>query len=247
MKQLLSIGMCLAMVMSFQASAQDKGKKADNTDKAQSHQQQGQQQTIRGTVAGVTTLGEAAIDPEDGVAVSVETDYLTVLGSPVNHQGNRATAAASNTRKSSDSDQQNHGKTQADQGRQNLYLVAISPETKIRMGGQKAGGNKNAAKTGKNDQNQSALMQLEIGDRVTVQFQHTGQMNASKDKNSDSQKTAQNKNPKERVAGYRGKVGSNKHGRDRIFIGEASTITIMPMKADHQSSDKATTKKETSK
>lgn len=252
MRHLLSMAACLAMVMTLPASAQERetqrrDQEQTRNQQQQGQQQQGQQQTIRGTVAGVTSIGEAVIDPQTGTAAAVQVNYLTVLGSPMRGQRGAGSEATPGTQQNQNEQRnqaqrnQSDQNRQANQGRQNLYLIAISPQTQVREGGQQ--GNRTSpaenrtqpesrtAPAGDRKQAQSAFEKLEIGDRVQVQFKTTGRLQAQAQGKSDKdQKTAQDdkdsKESQERVAGFRGD-SKNKHGRNRIYIGEASTITIM--------------------
>jgi hypothetical protein len=199
---------------------------ADHNSSDQNHQH-GHVQTIRGTVAGVTTVGEAVIDPKTNTAVEVEADYLTVLGSPRRadrHQQSGDSSGGQNGR----SGQANRG------GRQNVYLVAITPQTAVRLrqGGPGDAGDKDKDaskddKADKNDQNQAesrqAYEQLEIGDRVEVEFLKTDRVNAASGSHANGDKTAQSSDDKTAS----GSADHKKHGRNRIMIGDAKSITIL--------------------
>ncbi len=204
MKSLLMGLACTAMLMGSPvlAQQQDKDKSQDKNQQAQ----KGQQQTITGTIAGVTAMGEMVIDPQSRRAVVVEADYLAVLGSP--SQGPSFQA---------DENDQNQAGNKKDKQRQNLYFVALTPKTKVHWANQKAKQNqKTSQKEG--DENESALEDLEIGDRVQVQFDRTEQLHAK----SEGSKTGET-----RTAGFRGDKNAKKHGRDRIFVGQASDISIL--------------------
>lgn len=257
MKRLLSMAVCLGMLTAASASAQERETQRRDQDQARTQAQQGQQQgqqTIRGTVAGVTTVGEAVIDPKTGRAVAVQQNYLTVLGSPAmggqRGQGQRGqrgqdsptTPNAQRTPGQQGQQGQQGQDQQANQGRQNLYLIAITPQTTVREGGQQAGQGQARSPQDRTQnqaqdrtQNQSVFEKLEIGDRVMVQFKSTDRLQAKSERSeAEDQKTAQDEDkPQEQVTGFRGDPKS-KHGRTRIYIGEASTITIMSAEAGQQ-------------
>lgn len=220
MRHLLMGLACAAMVMGSQAFAQNTAKektKQDRTAKRQQTQnQKGQQQTVRGTVVGVTSVGEALVDPQTNSAVMVEKDYLTVLGNAAGQrgQGNR-------TRDNADrGNQAENNQADNDQQRQNLYLIAITPQTKVhKQMGRRAADRDATDKAQDQNEQQSRqnFEQLEIGDRVMVRFSSTERLHAKSD----------SKEGKERTTGFRGNPSTQKHGRDRIFVGEASEIAIM--------------------
>ena len=139
---------CLALVVASPALAQDQERSANR-------QQQGQH-TIRGTVAGVTTIGEAVIDPATNTAVAVQVNYLTVLGSPARTE-NQSGAQRNSEDQANSNEQNREGQNrQANRNRQNLYLVAISPQTQIRVGdqGRGQGDEKDKAASGTKNQDQ---------------------------------------------------------------------------------------------
>ena len=211
------------MVMALPASAQEQENQRRDQDQPTNQARQGQegqqnqqgQQTIRGTVAGVTSVGEAVIDPQTGTAVAVQVNYLTVLGSP--GMGGQGRGAAGQPRGQGRPDQPGQGR-QANRGRQNLYLIAITPQTTVRQGAQQAGQDQAAPQK---EQAESAFEKLEIGDRVTVQFKTAERLHAKAQEGE------------QRVAGFRGDA-RNKHGRNRIFVGEASEINVMAAGAGGQ-------------
>lgn len=224
MRNLLMGLACAAMVMGSQVFAQNAAKEQTG----QAKNQKGQQQTVRGTVVGVTSVGEAMIDPQTNTAVVVEKDYLTVLGSAMGQgqrgqrdrtRGNQPDFNRTERKPSADiqGDAQDNQADASDQQRQNLYLVAITPQTKVHKQMGRRGVDEQPGQEQAQDQQQSRqnFEQLEIGDRVMVRFSSTEQLQA---KTQDG---------KERTAGFRGDPKSQKHGRHRIVVGEASEIAIM--------------------
>lgn len=232
MKNVLTGLICLAMATGGHLLAQDaeKTKTQQKKDKNQiqaKNQKQGEQETIRGTVAGVTTIGEAVIDPQTNTAVIAEADYLTVLGTPARSQGQPGNRADRENPNRQDPSAQDTGQNR----RQNLYLVAITSETKVQKAEGPRANRNQPGRSGQQDQQQSRanFAELEIGDRVMVEFAKTERLNAKADSKSDKAASKEDKADKageERAAGFRGD-SKNKHGRNRIFVGEASQIRIM--------------------
>jgi hypothetical protein len=183
----------LAGAVAAPARADDKNGQNQDQNQNQKQKHSGNW-TIHGKVAGVTAEGELALDYQTNRAVMVETAYLTIVGSPAGHDASHHEAS-------------HHEASHHD--RDNIYVVALTPKTKVCQ----AGGD-----SGKSDQKKEvALDQLEVGDRVEVAFQSDDESNA-----------AGGNRPTARMRG--------KHGRHRIFFGSAKDITILPSKKDHDSS-----------
>jgi hypothetical protein len=146
--------------------------------------------TIRGTVAGVTVEGETAIDLRNNSAMTVEGAFLTVVGSPSKNRdesGNRAT----------------EGKSGSERVRDNIYLIWLTPRTKI------SERNMDAGKTDANAKKDVGFDQLEVGECVEIQFTRREESGA----NTVSPKTEQMR---------------KRHGRHRTYSGYATAITIIP-------------------
>lgn len=227
----------------------------------QKSQAQGKKQTIKGKVAGVTSIGEAIIDPQSHRAVAVEVDYLTVLGSPEHGQGKLdhkdSDQTATKPRTSPATSPGTDKSAQSGQGRDNVYLVAITPETSVRTTNkgvkqsQKTGGQQKTDKpktgqlqTGKQkDQssNQASLADLEIGDEVIIEFVDTRRLRQSKaDTDAQAPQTAQkdeDQSTTERQSAFR---GLNTNGRNRVFVGEADSIRILSETPQSDQSQKTT-------
>jgi hypothetical protein len=145
--------------------------------------------TVRGTVAGITIEGETAIDLRTNTAMTVERAFLTIVGSP--------------TRK-------DDSKSGSDRARDNVYLVWLTPRTKVcerTMDTAKLDATDKDA-TDKNKK-EVALDQLEVGDRVEIEFNRGEESGA----NAVSPKTEQMR---------------RRHGRHRTFSGYATSLTIIP-------------------
>jgi hypothetical protein len=108
----------------------------------------GGKQTIRGVVAGITLIGETVINFETKQAEAARASYLTILGSPSNGDQNHNNG--------------NNNNANVRRGeRDNVYIVAITPNTQVRMASESGQANKN---------NQEAFENLEVGDQVEVAF-----------------------------------------------------------------------------
>ncbi len=68
---------------SAQRSSRSSQDSSQNPRETTGRDQAEQVQTIRGSVVGVTSIGEAIVDPAANRATVAEVDYLTVLGKPV--------------------------------------------------------------------------------------------------------------------------------------------------------------------
>lgn len=206
-----AMSLTLFLAMALNTSGQD----ADKTTKDDQASAQGQ--TIRGTVAGVTVVGETMVDYKTNRAAIAQTSYLTILGSPGHGDAHHGVQGA-NPQKSSESrkdssaeakDNESGKGSQGDVGsaqrrRANVYLVAIMPQTKVCRDvvyGGDSSGEKSPASRDDPRQSQATFESLELGDRVEITFMNEG---ASSPKSIDS-----------------------KHGRNRTFRGVATSITIL--------------------
>ncbi|MEJ7639389.1 MAG: hypothetical protein WKF75_15790, partial [Singulisphaera sp.] len=177
-----------------------------------------ERQTIRGTLAGVTVVGETMVNYETNRAAVAQMSYLTILGSPRRgdaHHGEQGAAHQKSSEAKEDSsaegkDNKSGEGSQGDAGsaqrrRANVYLVAITPRTKVRAAsgsGDDSSGAKSSASRDAQGQSLTTFERLELGDRVEVEFKSEG---------ATSQKSM-----------------GRKHGRHRTFRGVATSITILP-------------------
>jgi hypothetical protein len=269
------LGLACSVALAQNTDQQRDSKKShDKEHKSTQNQDQGQRQTIRGTIAGVTAVGEAVIDPQTNTAIVAEVDYLTILGSPA---GGGDAHADHGDKAQQDKNAADHGKTAAKDDskgkmsqRQNVYLVALTPDTKVQLASgsgtatsdldQKKSDqdqkdqnkNKTASDQSASDQSASdsaskqAFDKLEIGDKVRVEFVSTGRMHGKADKNLQASNS--DKRGTTRTAGFRGD-SQHKHGRQRIMMGEAKSITItsMPSSSDDDSTKNLDQNKDESK
>jgi len=130
-------------------------------------------------------------------------------------------------------DQERSGEGSAAQDRRNVYQIAISSDTQVRRGnaqrgrgqGQGSGDQpkqKGQGESSAREQSQAALDQLELGDRVAVEFTR---MNAQGRSGSGDE-------------GQKGSTDQTRHGRHRIIRGVARTITILSAPDRNRSDDR---------
>src|SRR3954469_19787817 len=130
----LALATCLSA--SAQANRDAGGRQGDRPS--------GDEQAIRGVISGISVTGEMSIDFRTNRAVSLEADYVTVVGSPVRGQrsgqggqaarGEAARDRAERPRADRDDAREADGdQDQAESGRRrdNVSALAITPGTKI--------------------------------------------------------------------------------------------------------------------
>jgi len=198
--------------------------RSGNQTKNEKSSNSGKMETIRGVIAGVTAEGETAFDFRANRATTVAAAYLTVVGSPKTGGGDAHDNAKDKDHDAKDKDHNasNDNKTSGSAGkkRDNVYIVWLSPKTKVEE--QSYNGPNGSLETVK-DLN---FDKLEVGDRVEIQFM-------CRDESQSGANTIQS--DKARA----------KHGRHRTFMGDANWITILPQpKHDdhHDSSSKDASK-----
>jgi len=203
----LTLGLILAPVTLAGDDEKSSGKK-------------GTEQTIRGVISGVTVMGETDIDFATHKAITAEATYLTVIGHPWNPEEKskgheqasadkdrdvKRTAAGSSEDKAKSGERPKH--------RMNVYVVAVSPKTKVCEC-------KQTGKEGSASIKEEAcdLDKVEIGDRVEVSF------NPNMDSRSSDEKKGESK------------VSTQKHGRHRTYFGAATAIKIIEEPTDNEHS-----------
>lgn len=219
MRTLLATATALTVGLVLTSGLRADDKDNDKTNK-DSQSNKSQTQTIHGIVAGVTVEGETAIDYQSNKAVMLESAYLTVVGSPGHgHQGgdadhNRGNQGDQNAKNNSNNS--NHHGSANSGGRHNVYLVWLSPKTKVCEANNagNSGGNANANSGNKKE---CSLDKLEVGDRVEIK------MTSRSESSTNNQGT-----PTEEMR--------KKHGRNRIYVGDATEITILAAPREHGSS-----------
>jgi hypothetical protein len=158
-------------------------------------------QTIRGVVAGVTAEGEMVLDYRTNRAVLAEAAYVSVVGSPATGQEN-----ASERRGGDQAREDRSGKQ-----RDNIYIVWLTPRTKIYEAGDASG------REGR--KKETSLDRLEVGDRVEIQF-------------------TPREEPADRPGANQTTQMRRTHGRNRTYVGDANAITILPSRRDSAPSDR---------
>jgi len=180
----------------------------------------GQEQTIRGVISGVTVMGETDIDYATRKATTAEATYLTVIGHPSkNDEASKGQERASADkdkdvkRTANKSSDEKSGAGERPRQRMNVYVVAVSPKTKVCE-------IKQAGKEGSASAKEEAceLDKVEIGDRVEVCF-NPKMASDSSDKQGQT------------------RASSQKHGRHRTYFGIATAIKIMDAPSGHEQSD----------
>lgn len=190
----------LGLMLAPAAWAGDDNKKSEGA--------KGQEQKVWGVVSEVTVLGETDIDYKTRKAVTAEATFVTIIGHPAHHDAmHKDAATAGNENKDRDvkrtSNDSSANSGERHRHRMNVYVVAVSPKTKVcevrAMGKDSSASAKEEA---------CELDKLEIGDRVEVCFEPKMDSKSSGDKEE-----------------ARGAL--SKHGRHRTYFGTATAIKIM--------------------
>jgi len=226
-------GWGLVLLLGIPAYAQNADKGGNNQGNSQKGQDAGQgqaqnqTQTVRGELAAVSVVGETMVDYRTGRGVEADLTYMTILGSPAQGgQGRDGSGQADSRHDDANKGNNNQGdQARARDGganrRRTVYQIAIGPETRVRhrggRGGQGSGGNQGNQNQNQNqnqsgtESTQAALEQLELGDRVEVEFTP---LNANGSSGSGDQNKA--------ASGT-----ATRHGRHRMVRGVARTVTIL--------------------
>jgi hypothetical protein len=198
----LGVGMVtltLGLLMTSGAPAQQSGDNATKqNNNSNNTQSSSNERTIRGVVSGVTVLGETMVNYSTHRAEMARASYITVLGSPHWGQSNQGSANKSNQDASdknkdnasdknkdntSDKNKDNasdKNKDNADRSgaamkhRANVYILAITPQTKVTEASSDGQEAARSAATAQFDR-------LELGDRVEVKFRPENAGNQGKD------------------------------------------------------------------
>ena len=195
-----SFTFALGIALGTAAWAQDNRTGAGNQGQ-DTNQGRAETQTIRGVVAGVTAEGEIVVDYKTNRAVVAEADYLTIVGSPTTGQG-----SASERRGGEQA-----GENQSGKKRENIYIVWLTPKSKVYEASDTSGG--------AGQKKETSLDRLEVGDRVEIQFTPREESAGRPGANQTAQ--------------MRGT-----HGRDRTYVGDANAITILPSNRGSAQSDR---------
>jgi len=165
MRRLISlVALALPLLFSLGALADDPGKAASNDRSDSSREKRSDKtETIRGTIAGVTILGEMEVNNATHQAQAAEASYITVVGWPAHHGSGEH--AAHNRDKDVKTTSANSGdKSEAnrkERHRANVYVIALTPNTKV--------SESQDAKS--STASEIPFEAIEVGDRVEVTFQ----------------------------------------------------------------------------
>jgi hypothetical protein len=170
-------------------------------------------ETIRGLISGVTAEGEVMLDFRTNTAARTEGAFLTIVGSPIKSEAGNKDRQASGA----ESEQRAWSGGQ----RHNIYVAWLSPRTKIfkpieQPGRADQNQRQNESQTQTSERQEVTLDQLEVGDHVEIQFSPQEDSSASNNVHQ-SQQIRQ------------------KHGRHRTFVGNATSIVVLPVR-DHDKS-----------
>jgi len=231
--------LALLIGVAASAQTGDQGKPSDSQKGGPAHQggaaqDSGKTETICGEVTGVSVVGETMVDYDTGRGVVAEMTYLTILGSPSGDQKGSARGRDSGFAKSDGSRgadrpparRAGEGSTATASDRRNVYLIAVSQNTNVCRkeshghdstaghngdGGQKDSGvQRTGGGASSNQPSQAALMSLELGDRVDVEFTRIGKAQDQAGQGGQGDSTNR----------YR-------HGRNRVVRGVAKSIEIV--------------------
>jgi hypothetical protein len=214
---LAALALVLATAPGVLAQAEGRNRQREGADRNAGSQ--GETKVIRGVIAGVTVEGETIIDPRTNRAATAEASFLTIVGSE-RTRGRDGGAADQdrdrNEKTARDRDRDRDDQASTDRQRQNVYLVHLTPDTEIRRAGEgRNEGDRNASDNDQRNQNARGgagragnaeslkFETLELGDRVEVRFVQRHR------------------------AGDQSGTANRRHGRHRIYFGDARQITIL--------------------
>jgi len=219
----VSLAACLSASAQNQDRNQNRERDRDQTQtqgqtRNDNDRHAGKQETIRGVIAGVTVAGEMAINYRSNRAEAVEMSYLTIVGSPEHGKmsgKDTATARTGEERRDRDRDRGERS-SMAGRHRHNVYIVWLTPNTKVCEANQSGSGQANARDSERGAASKPRELsweQLEVGDHVEVTF--TRREGTDSTASGPAQATS-------------GTATSRKHGRHRTYFGDAVSITILP-------------------
>jgi len=208
MRRVLAVVAACGLGIALGSGAWAQDNKGAN-DKQNQDKDRGGMITVRGVVAEVTAEGEMAIDYQTNRAVLVEATYLTIVETPKDGQGDAS------KRGDADRNDNDNKKDQAndddDTDRRNIYIVSISPRTKVYQA---------SGDSGKADQKKEASLDgVDVGEVVEVQMTRRAETAA----NAGANQTGPAK---------------RKHGRYRVVFGDANALTILSSDTDDGSSSR---------
>jgi hypothetical protein len=188
----------MAVMLSPSVRAQQETRRAAGDQRSGTHMNE----TIHGIVAGITAEGEVFFNHQTNTAVRAEAAFLTVVGSPIHSE------AADKEHRSATSG--NERRAEMGGRRHNVYVVWLTPKTKVCEA-------TNESVTSEHAKKEVMLDQLEVGDRVEVEFTRAEDSVAHNNIHQSQQMR-------------------QKHGRHRTHVGYATAVTILPSREHAQSS-----------
>jgi hypothetical protein len=193
----------IAVALSPSARGQQETRRGSGDARSAAHMNE----TIHGIVAGITAEGEVYFNHQTNTAMKSEAAFLTVVGSPVHPD-----AAERENRGATTGNERRGG---AAGHRHNVYIVWLTPKTKVCQATQSRESRSAEGATSDEGKKEVALDQLEVGDRVEIAFAH-------------QEESAEHANihQTEQMRG--------KHGRHRTHVGYATAITIQPAREHGQ-------------
>jgi len=171
-------------------------------------------ETIRGVIAGITAEGEVVLDFRTNAAARAEGAFLTVVGSP------SKSAAGNDDRRESGSETEQHASS--GKQRHNVYIAWLTPRTRIFEASEQPGKSdqkepQSASQTQSHGERKECTFdQIEVGDHVEIQFTPQEESGANNNVHQNQQMR-------------------QTHGRNRTFVGYATSIKVLPAK-DHDKS-----------
>jgi hypothetical protein len=170
----------------------------------------GKQETIRGVIAGVTVEGEIAIDYSTQRAEAVQMSYMTVVGSP------KRSSDAQDADKDRNKDRDRpSGKTSA-RHPHNVYVIWLTPKTVIKD----ATSNADKSQGGGTP---TTLDKLEVGDLVEITYQRRDLSGTNTTPGADAKRNE----------------WTRRHGRERVYFGDATQVTILAEPGHDHDADKS--------
>lgn len=202
----LVVSMTLGIAMCTSARAQNVRQGGENRNV-------GNQQTIRGVIAGVTAIGETEFNPRTNRLEGVEASSLEIVGSPIG-EGEHHDRVAENSRNQT-GDNKNESEHNGTRHRDNMYVIWLTPQTRLTLASEHDGRHE-ASKREQNAAQPITFEDLQLGDRVEVTFDQNQVANARGARTNANSPANQ------------------KHGRNRVYYGDAVSIKVLPARSHHE-------------
>ncbi|WP_406696317.1 hypothetical protein V5E97_35525 [Singulisphaera sp. Ch08] len=215
MRKVLAVVAACGLGIALASGVWAQDNKAANGDQNQEKDKaRGETITVRGVIAEVNAEGELAIDYQTKQAVLVAATYLTIVETPKDGQGDaskRGDADRKDEGKDKDKDQAKDGDEDDDTSRRNVYIVWLSPRTKV----YEASGDSEEA----GQKKEAPPDRIDVGEVVEVQM--TRRAETAAEPGVDQSGPAR-----------------RKHGRYRVVLGDAKEITILSLATEDEPSSR---------